>query len=158
MAIDFRFMEIILTIATILGGIAAVWFFWDKIIPLFRRQNPSTTKNLIDSNKHKTKFIAETVQPHPQSDRLAKLEGLMPDLLAEMKTDLAEHPLCREFVLLKKAWSYSGDHLVYYYDDYPELENKVRVLENYGFVRDIKYNNVARYIITEELAEYLLRK
>jgi hypothetical protein len=34
-------MEIILTIATILGGIAALWFFWEKIIGIFRSSNVS---------------------------------------------------------------------------------------------------------------------
>lgn len=37
-------LNMILTIATILGGIAAVWFFWDKIVEFFksdRLQHPS---------------------------------------------------------------------------------------------------------------------
>lgn len=86
-----------------------------------------------------------------------KLETLMPDLLAEMREDLAEHPLKREFVLLKKAWKYwaSGNELAYYYDDHPDLRNKIRILENYGLIEDITYNNVDRFIITEKLVAYL---
>jgi len=38
----------------------------------------------------------------------------------------------------------------------PELENKVQILENRGFVKNTKYNNVARYLMTEELVEYLI--
>lgn len=46
-----------------------------------------------------------------------RLERLMPELLAEMRKDLSEHPLRREFVVLKKAWVYwgRGHELVYYF-------------------------------------------
>lgn len=86
-----------------------------------------------------------------------KLEGMMPDLLAEMRKDLADHPVSREFVILKKSWSYwgKGQELVYYYEDHPQLDSKLRVLQNHGLIRDMTYTNVARYIITEELASYL---
>lgn len=33
-------MELVLSIATFLGGIAAVWFFWDKVIGFFKRLWP----------------------------------------------------------------------------------------------------------------------
>lgn len=39
-------------------------------------------------------------------DGLAKAERLMPELVAEIRNDLASYPLRREFVLLKKSWSY----------------------------------------------------
>lgn len=75
-----------------------------------------------------------------------------------MRADLAEHRLFREFVLLEKGplYNHRGDYLVYYFEDHPELENQVRILENHGFVNDTKYNNVARYVMSEELVEYLL--
>lgn len=34
-------MAIILGIATILGGIAAIWFFWDKIAAWWQEQHQS---------------------------------------------------------------------------------------------------------------------
>ena len=82
----------------------------------------------------------------------------MPDLLAEMKGDLSQYPARREFVVLKKSWIYwaKGDGLVYYYEDHSELDAKLKVLENLGFVSDITYNNTNRYLITEELADYLI--
>ncbi len=91
------------------------------------------------------------------NEPLQRLERLMPDLLAEMRNDLAENPLSREFVILKRAWSYwaSGGELVYYLDDHPDLENKLHILQNYGLIHEITYNNVQRYVITEELASYL---
>ncbi len=44
-----------------------------------------------------------------------------------MRADLEGSPLKREAVLLKRAWSYraKGNELVYYYDDHPDLEDKV---------------------------------
>ena len=78
-------------------------------------------------------------------------------LLAEMRQDLAEYPLRREFVVMKRSWSYwaKGDELFYYYDDHADLDDKLRILENEGLVRDITYNNAKRYVLSEELADYL---
>lgn len=94
------------------------------------------------------------------SQKFIKLENLMPELISEMRKDLTSNPLSREFVILKKSWSYwaKGYELVYYFDDHPDLENKLRILQNYGLIQDITYNNVTRYIITEELASYLTRE
>ena len=44
---------------------------------------------------------------------------------------------------------------LYYYDDHPDLDDKLRILENEGLVRDITYNNARRYVLSERLAEYL---
>jgi len=86
-----------------------------------------------------------------------ELERIMPDLLAEMRNDLTEYPLSREFVVLEKVWTYwaSGHELVYYFEDHPELENKLRILLNYGLIQDVTHTNVSRYIISEEFARYL---
>ena len=86
-----------------------------------------------------------------------RAERLMGALLAEIRRDLADYPLRREFVLMKRSWSYwaKGDELFYYYDDHTELDDKIRILENEGLVRDIAYNNTKRYVLSEELADYL---
>jgi len=86
-----------------------------------------------------------------------RMERLMPALIAEMRQDLAAHPLGREFVVIKRSWLYwaKGNELFYYYDDHPDLDDKLRILENEGLVRDITYNNTKRYVLTEELADYL---
>jgi hypothetical protein len=91
------------------------------------------------------------------SDPYQKIEKLMPDLIAEMKKDLSEQPLKREFVLLEKKWMYwaSGNELFYYFEDHSELKSKIRILENFGLVHDISFNDVDRYNITEEFADYL---
>ncbi len=49
----------------------------------------------------------------------------------------------------------NGNELVYYYDDHPELENQLQILENLRLINDITYNNAKRYVMTEELADYL---
>jgi ABC-type Zn uptake system ZnuABC Zn-binding protein ZnuA len=87
-----------------------------------------------------------------------KAERLMPKLLTEMREDLAKYPLKREFVVLKKAWSYwaKGNELFYFYDDHPELDEMLQILENLSLVREITYNNTKRYIITEHFADYLV--
>lgn len=86
-----------------------------------------------------------------------RLERLMPELLAEMRQDLASHPLRREFVLLKRAWSYwaGGTEFMYYFEDHPDLQSKASILENEGLVQDITSKNVQRYRISERLARYL---
>jgi len=94
------------------------------------------------------------------SQKFMKLEKLMPDLISEMRKDLTSNPLSREFVILKRSWSYwaKGYELVYYFDDYPDLENKLLILQNYGLIHDITYNNTKRYIMSEELVGYLTRE
>ena len=101
-----------------------------------------------DQDKTETKSV-ETM--------FAKLQKLLPDLISEMKADLADNPLSREFVLLEKKWSYgaAGNQLAYYFDDHPELENKIRILQNYNLINDITCSSVARYVMTEEFAAFL---
>ncbi|MBA7713241.1 hypothetical protein ES703_122241 [subsurface metagenome] len=85
-----------------------------------------------------------------------EMERIIPDLLAEMRKDLTENPLSREFVVLMKGWSYGGSgELVYYFEDHPQLENKLRILLNHGLIQDITHTNVSRYVISEKFAEHL---
>lgn len=86
-----------------------------------------------------------------------RMERLMPALLAEMRQDLNANPLRREFVVMKRSWSYwaKGNELFYYYDNHPDLDDKLRILENERLVQDITYNNAKRYVLSEQLAEYL---
>jgi len=93
-------------------------------------------------------------KPH---EELLRLEQLMPELIEEMRTDLGNNPLSREFVILKRTWTYraNGHELMYYLDDHSNLENKLRILENRGLIRDITYNRTKRYLLTEALVDYL---
>ncbi|MCS6304229.1 MAG: hypothetical protein H8K07_11265 [Nitrospira sp.] len=88
----------------------------------------------------------------------AKIERLLPALLEEMREDLHNNPTTREFVLLKRAWSYNsrGPYLAYYFDDHQDLEGKLQVLTNFSLVREITYNNVRRFVFEEEFVDYLI--
>ena len=102
--------------------------------------------------------LEQRLRRHPDSAVvLERMERLMPALLAEMRQDLTAHPLRREFVVMKRSWVYlaKGNELVYYYDDHPDLDDKLRILANEGLVQDITYNNAKRYVLLEQLAEYL---
>ncbi len=83
----------------------------------------------------------------------------MPDLLGEMRKDLAKNPLARDFVILKKSSVYNADSdkmiLVYYFDDHRDLRNKLRILENHGLIEEITFNNTERFVLTEALVGYL---
>lgn len=86
-----------------------------------------------------------------------RMERLMPALLAEMRQDVADSPLRREFVVMKRSQSYwaKGGELFYYYDDHSDLDDKLRILENERLVQNITYNNAKRYVLSEQFAEYL---
>lgn len=100
--------------------------------------------------------LEQRIVPQTHNNRIfEKLEKLMPDLLSEMRNDLREYPLRREFVLLKKNWRYwpGGNELAYYYDDHPELDGMIHVLLNHELINDVTFNEVARYTMTEELVD-----
>lgn len=90
---------------------------------------------------------------------IRKLEDELPDLFAEMRTGLGRNPFIREFILKAKGWCYNADPnnpvLAYHFEDHSHLQQKVRMLENHGFVRDITSTNVARFRMSEELVDYL---
>ena len=123
------------------------------------QSSPTSTK----VNTHSTTEVPPSLKKTDvygklsEKDSFKKLEKLMPELLTEMRQDLSQYPLRRELVLLKKSWSYwpGGNELTYYYDEHEDLENKMRILCNYNLTREITFNNVKRYNILEELAEYL---
>jgi hypothetical protein len=87
----------------------------------------------------------------------AKIELLMPELLEEMRKDIRNFPTTREFVVLKRGWVYNRDglYLVYYLDEHDDLEGKLRVLANLGFIIEITYNNIRRYQFQEVFVDYL---
>jgi hypothetical protein len=90
--------------------------------------------------------------------KFVKAEQLMPALLMEMRNDLATNPLSREFVVLKRGWLYNSggeNFLAYHYDDHPELDGTLQILQNLGLIRDATRTNVKRFRFMEELVDYL---
>jgi hypothetical protein len=102
-------------------------------------------------------LVPATLLPGVGPDDWARIRGLMPALLAEMRSDLAAHPNRREVVLLKRSWSYwgKGNEFAYYFDDYPELDAHFQVLTNLDLVAQVPGGNVTCYRISESLARRL---
>ena len=89
---------------------------------------------------------------------LVRLELELPDLLAEMRDDLNEHPFHREFILIGRRQIYNAGGQVtlsYYFEDHRDLRQKIRILENHGLVQNITQTNVERFSMSEKLANYL---
>ncbi len=78
-----------------------------------------------------------------------------------MRTDLVnpENELKREFFLVRKNNMLMGHGvcLAYYYEDHTNLQDKIHILENNGFVTDVTPGNAPKYRMTEEFVELLLR-
>lgn len=88
-----------------------------------------------------------------------KLEEKVPGLVGEMRKDVGSAPFIREFVVLSKGWSYSGDPqnpiFHYYFEDHDNLMPMLKVMQNYGAVIETTYNNTDRFEFTEDFVEYL---
>jgi hypothetical protein len=101
------------------------------------------------------------VLPRPSESIFVDIENLIPELLVNMKNDLREYPFAREFIMMSKYNTYNGDEnnlvLEYYFEDHPWLRNKIRILENHALIYEITYNDVPRFIISEELAAHLTK-
>jgi hypothetical protein len=86
---------------------------------------------------------------------LNKLEKQLPELFQEMRNDLIQCPFRREIVIVDGEYCSKGTEFIYYFKDHPELSGKLQILLNYNLVKDIKYNDVDRFLLSEELVEYL---
>jgi hypothetical protein len=85
-----------------------------------------------------------------------RIERLMPDLLAEMRQDLATNPLIRECVLVPGQAVYNGSGVFLYSDEaHPYIEGQFHALENLGLARNVTRTNAIRYRLSEDLVQYL---
>jgi hypothetical protein len=91
-----------------------------------------------------------------------EIEKELPELFAEMREDLRKYRHVREFILKSKKTTYIHDpnHRIfeYYFETHSDLRGKIGMLENYNLVRDIAFNDVPRFVFSEELVKYLLDK
>ena len=87
-----------------------------------------------------------------------KIQSLMPELIAEISTDMKANPLIREFLLVSKQWvmNLRSPCFIYYFEDYDNLASKIQILENYGGVVDVAEGNTKKYRLMEEFVEFLL--
>ncbi|BAS60433.1 MULTISPECIES: AlbA family DNA-binding domain-containing protein [Leptolyngbya] len=118
----------------------------------------STIAHLKTSREKVVK--ASPLLPKRDESVFSSVEALIPELLADMKNDLSQYPFVREFVLLSDGWIYDANPnniiFSYYFEQHPYLRGKLRILENHALVYEITYNDVLRFVMTEELAAYLL--
>jgi hypothetical protein len=95
----------------------------------------------------------------PSESIFTDIENLIPELLAEMKKDLREYRVAREFIIRSKDAVDNEDEnnfiLQYFFEDHDWLRSKLRILENHALIYEITYNNTLRFVISEELATYL---
>jgi len=80
----------------------------------------------------------------------------MPELIAELKSDLShkENRLIREFFVLqnKKECLVGSEkpHFIYYEEENKGLRSKIDILENRGFLIDVRIGNAPIYRMSEE--------
>ena len=90
----------------------------------------------------------------PLAEAFRKVASRMPDLIAEMKKDFAKkgNEFIREFFIISKRWTLNVSSSVfrYYFEDHENLQGKVHILENCGFVYDVTPGNAKKYRMTEE--------
>jgi hypothetical protein len=84
----------------------------------------------------------------------------MPDLISEMKKDLFNPELkpIREFFIAKKTWTINfGDEprFIYYEEDHPGLWGKIKVLDNFGYVIEIRPGTLPIYRMKEDFVKLL---
>lgn len=88
----------------------------------------------------------------------ADLETKAPKLIAEMRQDLRNNPLVREFIVMSNKQSYNGGRrelFRYFYEDHENLPSAMTIMVHYGAIYDIAFNQVPRYNFTEDFVEYL---
>jgi hypothetical protein len=125
---------------------------------------------LLKDNEHNGERLHLSTEGFDAVDRIrqqggtgpeyAELEKDMPELLAEMSTDLKAAPLIREFVILDtKGNIYNGEGVfAYYRTSHDQLDPKLHILVNQGLITEHTYNNVDRYRFTEEFVKYLKKR
>ena len=80
---------------------------------------------------------------------------------AEMRADLKDHPLVREFILTRKGYAYNyGEHQIftYYYDDHDYLAATMTIMQHIGAIYEITRNSTPRFNLTEEFVAYLIEE
>jgi hypothetical protein len=90
-----------------------------------------------------------------------KVKSAMPDLVSEMRADLSREgdELIREFFLVSQRWVMNygrTPRFAYYYEGHDNLDGKIQILENYGFVADVSTGRAKKYRMMEQFVELLL--
>jgi hypothetical protein len=96
----------------------------------------------------------------PYEGSFGKVKASMPKLIAEMRADLKKegHEFTREFFIVSKTsvLTVGNPCFKYYFEDHDNLQGKIHVLENHGFVHDVTPGNTKKYRMTEGFVELVL--
>ena len=87
------------------------------------------------------------------------LEGKVPKLLAEMRQDLQQHPLVRQFVLLpnkRVSYSMSYRQFLYFEEAHEDLRSVMTIMLQAGAIFDARFNSVPRYDFNEDFVRFLI--
>lgn len=98
-------------------------------------------------------FIVRRAKPFPDLERKAQA------LIAEMRADVRQTPIIREFVVLPKRVTYnSGGKTIFIYhpEDHEYLDGLITIMQHAGAIYSTAFNDVPRYNFTEEFVSYLL--
>jgi len=94
--------------------------------------------------------------------KFLKVKSSMPELVAGMKNDLNKegYNFIRELFIMSNRYvlQVANPCFVYYFEEHKNLQGKMHILENYGFVIDMTLTptSVKKYRLTEEFVELLL--
>jgi hypothetical protein len=114
------------------------------------------------ANKYTDRRREKEADTHVKRRFLAVKEQ-MPELIAEMKSDLAGdgNSHIREFfVLPNKRVRLGGSEkprFIYYEDQHENLRGKLDVLENEGYIMDVTPKNTPIFRMSEEFVELLMK-
>ena len=74
-----------------------------------------------------------------------------------MKDDLSKpnQRLIRDFYVMKKTWTIPTDRVTfrYYYEDHTDLDNKIVILVNNGYLQDTSAKNRPLYRMNEDFVD-----
>jgi hypothetical protein len=121
-------------------------------------------KRTSDSQYHLTHagYAAARKLPAPvgPSSQFLEIKRRMPGLIEEIKSDLEEDSLVREFFVLKhkglRLGMTSKKRFIYYEDDHENLRGMLDILENCGYLVDVTPGNAPIYRMTEEFVRLVL--
>jgi hypothetical protein len=99
------------------------------------------------------------------ASQFREIASKMPDLISEIKKDISdpENTFNREFVIKAKStifcWGDDDGGLEYHTEDHPNLQGKINVLENLGYIINVaKGDEDPRWRMTEEFVRLVLKE
>ena len=119
---------------------------------------PSLLRDWKDTAEHIAALEARGFSVR-RAQPFSDLEKKAPALIAEMRADLKQSPLVRQFILLSRDWSYNPGPtpcFAYYYEDHEFLASIITIMEHIDAVYDVDFNDVQIYNFTESFVSFLI--